>query len=202
MAIAAVGFTYSRALTELAEMVAASVAPVLTTADLDRLLRYAAVADEDGNEPDAWPAWEALTAYALNERVVPATRNGYVYIVTTAGTTSSSAPTWPTTDAATVTDGTVVWTNEDTAAWTPTYSEAGLNRAALEGWQRKYGKLTAGETFSADGASFDPSRRRADIEKMIDFYRKRAGGVGSFRLSGRTSRLENWTGTSGMVANG
>lgn len=200
--VAAVGFSYSQALTELSDMVQASVAPVLTTTELGRLLRYAATGDEDGNEPDAWPGWAGLTEYALGERVVPATRNGYVYIVTTAGTSGSAAPTWPTTDAATVTDGTVVWTNEDTAAWTPTYGLAGLNRAALEGWQRKFARLTAGETFSADGASFNPEARRRDIEKMIDFYRKRAGGVGSFKLTGRTSRVEGWDDlTSELVVN-
>lgn len=199
--VIAAGFTYTQALAELSDMVAASVEPVLTTADLERLLRYAAIADEDGNEPDAWPAWAAVTAYPVGERAVPSTRNGYLYVVTTAGTSGGSAPTWPTTAAATVTDGTVVWTYEDTAPWVPTYSLAGLNRAALEGWQRKYARLTAGETFSADGASFDPAARRRDIMAMIDFYRRRAGGVGSFRLTGRTGRTETWAGAE-LVANG
>ena len=200
--VVASGYTYTDALTELQDMVQSSVEPTLTTAELGRLLRYAATKDEDGNEPDAWPSWTAATAYPLNYRVVPATRNGYVYIVTTAGTSGGSSPSFGTTIAGTTTDNTVTWTCEATAPWTPTYSLAGLQRAAFEGWQRKFAKLTAGETFSADGASFNPEARRRDIEKMIDYYRKRAGGAGSFRLTGRTSRVEGWEDlTSELVVN-
>lgn len=56
--------------------------------------------------------WAATTAYTLGQRVEPTTPNGYVYEVTTAGTTAGSEPTWPTTGigTSTVTDGTVVWT--------------------------------------------------------------------------------------------
>jgi hypothetical protein len=53
----------------------------------------------------------ATTAYVVGDYVVPATPNTYVYKCTTAGTTGSGTPTWPTTYEATVTDGTAVWTN-------------------------------------------------------------------------------------------
>ena len=49
--------------------------------------------------------WAASRAYALNATV---TASGKVYKVTTAGTSGSTAPTWPA--SGTVTDGTVVWT--------------------------------------------------------------------------------------------
>ena len=49
------------------------------------------------------------TAYVLNELRRPATANGFIYQVIQAGTSSGTAPTWPTTVGATVTDGTVVW---------------------------------------------------------------------------------------------
>lgn len=55
-------------------------------------------------------AWVASTAYSLTDVARPTTRNGYAYEVTTAGTTGSTEPTWPTTVGNTVTDGTVVWT--------------------------------------------------------------------------------------------
>lgn len=55
--------------------------------------------------------WAATTAYSLGDRVEPTTPNTYVYECTTAGTSSGSEPTWPTTPVgSTVADGTVVWT--------------------------------------------------------------------------------------------
>ncbi|TLN23838.1 hypothetical protein FDZ71_02385 [bacterium] len=51
------------------------------------------------------------TAYSLGAIVKPATANGFVYKCTTAGTSGSSVPTFPTAIGQTVTDGTAVWTN-------------------------------------------------------------------------------------------
>lgn len=199
--VAAVGYPYTDALAVLQDHVQSSVAPVLSAAELDRLLRFAATDDEDGNEPDNWPARATSTAYALNYRIVPASRNGYVYKATTAGTShASTTPSYPTTIGDTVTDGTVVWTCEATAPWTPTYSQSGLNYAAMRGWEMKFAKLTAGETFGADGASFNPETRRADIEKQINMFRRRVSG--SFRLTGRTSRLEHWNDLNSLSVNG
>lgn len=198
--VAAVGYPYPDALTALGDLLQPSVEPVISAAELTRLLVWAAVEDEDGNLPDAWPAWSATTAYALNYRVVPASRNGYLYKATTAGTSGASAPTFDTDIDDTTTDGTVVWTTEATAPWTPTYSALGLNRAALKGWEMKYAKLTAGETFSADGASFNPETRRADIETQIARFRRMTAG--SFRLTGRTSRIENWDSVGSLSVNG
>jgi hypothetical protein len=55
-------------------------------------------------------SWPVSTAISLNTVVFPSPLNGYVYKCTTAGTTGSTQPTWPTTAGNTVTDGTVVWT--------------------------------------------------------------------------------------------
>jgi len=62
------------------------------------------------------PAWAASTVYAVGAMAVPATDNGYTYTSTVAGTSSTAAPTWPTTIGATVTDGTVTWTCSGTAS--------------------------------------------------------------------------------------
>ena len=50
------------------------------------------------------------TAVTAGETTVPATMNGHMYRCTTPGPTGSAEPTWPTTSAGTVTDGTAVWT--------------------------------------------------------------------------------------------
>lgn len=54
--------------------------------------------------------WTTITPYVLGNRVEPITPNGFVYEVTTAGTTAVSEPTFPTSVGSTVVDGTVVWT--------------------------------------------------------------------------------------------
>jgi hypothetical protein len=54
--------------------------------------------------------WAASHPYILNDMVVATTANGLnnLYVCTTAGTSGSSAPTWP--DTGTVTDNGAVWT--------------------------------------------------------------------------------------------
>lgn len=73
----------------------------------------------DPNQPDGiykimkGTAWAVATVYALGVFVVPTAglENGFRYECTTAGTShASTQPTWPTTEGATVTDNTVVWT--------------------------------------------------------------------------------------------
>lgn len=54
--------------------------------------------------------WVKETAYSLGNYVWPTTFNGYRYQCTTAGTSGSSEPTWPTTIGETVADGTAIWT--------------------------------------------------------------------------------------------
>lgn len=54
--------------------------------------------------------WVATTAATLGTLKKPTVSNGHYYRATTGGTTGGTQPTWPTTANATVTDGTVVWT--------------------------------------------------------------------------------------------
>jgi len=53
--------------------------------------------------------WAANTAYSVGDIVRPTTPNGYKYKCTVAGTSGATEPTWPTSPAATVTDGSVTW---------------------------------------------------------------------------------------------
>jgi hypothetical protein len=54
-------------------------------------------------------AWLASTAYLAGEYVQPTRLNGHLYRCATPGTTSATEPTWPLTENATVTDGSVTW---------------------------------------------------------------------------------------------
>jgi len=75
------------------------------------------------------PSRANSTAYSLGDLVIPAVSNDYTYKCTVAGTTASSAPTWPTSTGDTVVDGTVTWKNMGveligfrlTPAYTPTF---------------------------------------------------------------------------------
>ena len=53
--------------------------------------------------------WASSTAYAIGSRRRPTSLNGYHYRVIVGGTSGASQPTWPTTEGATVADGTVTW---------------------------------------------------------------------------------------------
>lgn len=58
--------------------------------------------------------WVASTAYSLNDIVksTSATKNGYYFKCTTAGTSGTAEPTWDTTIGNTTNDNTAVWTNQ------------------------------------------------------------------------------------------
>lgn len=58
--------------------------------------------------------WAGTTAFALGDKIVD---GGHLYVVTVAGTTGGSEPTWPT-DGSTVVDGTVTWDDLGTTTLT------------------------------------------------------------------------------------
>lgn len=77
--------------------------------------------------------WQASHAYASGEIVKPITSNSRTYRCIVAGTSNSSAPTWPTTDQATVTDGGVTWRCTSTTkntSWA-TYTNNGTTYPAV-----------------------------------------------------------------------
>lgn len=55
-------------------------------------------------------SWQPGREFALNEYVRPSGANGFAFKATTAGQSASTEPRWPTTLAATVTDGSITWT--------------------------------------------------------------------------------------------
>ncbi len=100
------------------------VAPTLPTSPLSFALVVA-----------AYGSWTASTAVATTgELVSPTTPNGHFYELTTAGTTGTTEPVWPTAPGATVTDGTAVWTEASSlrvAGTLPEVSGGGYARATL-----------------------------------------------------------------------
>ena len=60
----------------------------------------------------AYTAWAASTGFAVGDvrRATTSQNSGLVFECTTAGTSGSSEPTWPTDIGSTITDNTVVWT--------------------------------------------------------------------------------------------
>ena len=83
----------------------------------------------------AYGKWAASTAYGTTgELVSPSTVNGHFYALTTAGTSGTTEPVWPTAPGATVTDGTCVWTEQaaaQVAGTLPEVSGGGYARATM-----------------------------------------------------------------------
>lgn len=88
--------------------------------------------------------WNSNTAYAAGDTVEA---NGYLYKCTTAGTSGTSSPDFPTTEGGTVTDGTAVWTEEE--AYPPVINSGTLNfdsTGALTSWTDAGGDTQSAST--------------------------------------------------------
>jgi hypothetical protein len=98
------------------------------------------------------------TAVTSGQTTVPASLNGHMYRCSTAGTTGSGEPTWPTTSAGTVTDGTAVWTEmtpdfqaNNTHVTGNECSYTGYARVALSGLM---GSASAGSAANTSAVPF------------------------------------------------
>lgn len=151
--------TVSAARARLERMLQWQQEPTLTSSEIDDLLAYAAMFDDDGVEPDTYTEWTASTVLAANAYRTPVVRNGYVYRVTVGGTTGANSPAWPTTINATVVDGSVTWRCHAAAPWTPTFN---LRAAAAEGWSWKAGKVAA----SFDAEAGEAKAQRSQVFDM------------------------------------
>jgi hypothetical protein len=92
------------------------------------------------------------TAYAVGDRVTPASPNGFAYECTTAGTShATTEPTWPLIVGKTVTDGTVVWKCAGTLADRDYLLDTSGYTAVMEVRQGDYDGETQLEASTADG---------------------------------------------------
>lgn len=65
-----------------------------------------------------WPeTWASVTAFLTGDIVKAITYASKTYLVTTAGTTGTDEPTWPTSEGSTVSSGTCTFTVKDTKTY-------------------------------------------------------------------------------------
>lgn len=151
--------------TRLETLCQSATEPTLSSPELDTLVKQAKRADSEGRR--FYPAWQATRAYAVGDLVVPTTRNAHVYECTAAGTSGASQPSFPTTQNATVADGTVNWQEVGDDDWVPTYD---LNAAAAEGWRLKAGKVVPLYTASAGASRFERAQIYAHCIQQANVY--------------------------------
>ena len=100
-------------------------------------------------EMNAYPKWSANTAVTLG--TIYAGDTSYAVQVTTAGTTGSSSPTWPTTPGGTVTSGTAVFTTLATPArYDPLIYIFSPQHASIKDNYVEYGPYVASETTAGN----------------------------------------------------
>lgn len=91
-----------------------TVLPDTTLRDLieraSRMFDLACGVEPEYFEPALYPIWESLHTYIVGDIVTPTTANSHKYRVTTAGLSGATEPTFPTGSGATVTNGSVVFT--------------------------------------------------------------------------------------------
>jgi hypothetical protein len=91
--------------------------------------------------------WQPTTNYNVGQQIL--VLNGttlYTEVATAGGKSAGTAPTWPTTAGATVTDGTVTWTGQGATTVTPTAWAANHNYTTLD-------TFVSGTLVGANGTS-------------------------------------------------
>lgn len=112
--------------------------------------------------PDQISAWVATTAYTAGKFTRPSVSSLFRFECTTTGTSGSTEPTWPTTLAGTVTDGTAVWTARavrELPAMVSSWCYAEVLRA-LSSLSRPYGQTS----YEVEGVSESYSVTQVDRE--------------------------------------
>lgn len=122
---------------------------------------------------DSWGTARAnSTAYALGDVFRPATINGYLYVVSVAGTTAAAPPTFPTTVGLTVADGTATITN------------VGKGIIVCDGTDVTQATFTAGPFRYGVISDRTPGTAATQpLVGLIDFVTDQTGGGGTFTLT-------------------
>jgi hypothetical protein len=164
----------SQFLYELKKLVAWDEEPQLDDDDLDLIFSQSRVKDRGGYNVERTQVWEPNTYYDVGDVIVPTSFGIYdvnrpdehSYIVTSAGTSGATEPTWD----LTVSDGSAAWERHEAAYWTPTYN---LDYAAYLGWRQKAAKAASRITFTSEGATFQREQYIANCLTMQRMYAAR-----------------------------
>lgn len=131
--------------------------------------------------------WLATHTYATSTYVLPTTYNGRIYKVTAGGggNSAGSEPAWPTTNAGTVVDGALTWTEQSVAMDGGTFSElTGSNysrKAITFAAATAIGGTSTGSTAKNSGAvTFDAAS--ANWVPTLGFYVADASSAGNALL--------------------
>lgn len=147
--------------------------PTLNT-NLGGRLTMDIIAKNNTNTAPTWSDWAATTAYDVGDIVVPTTAvlsetyDGFYYVCSTAGTSGSVEPVWPTTVNDTIADGTVVWTAYRGA-------ELGCGIRIRNETGSPYGHFRVGMQIQDDLSGVNPNR-------MVNGLVIRTGGANGIRM--------------------
>lgn len=104
------------------------------------------------------PVWAATSSYSLGQYAIPTTfasingQQGKIFKCTTSGTSSSSQPTWTTTEGGTNSDGSVTWTEASLLFQAGTFTGA-----EVSGNNYSRVSVTANSTNFPNASSAEPA---------------------------------------------
>lgn len=140
---------------EFLSLCPADVCPMLTEPEITTILAGTKRAS----------VWQASHAYGTGDIVIPTSRTGHRYIVTTGGTSGATEPSWSKERDATVVGGTVTW-EENGYDWNGILWD--ITGAARKGWLLKASKASptadtvVGEMQIKSSQLFDHCRAQAE----------------------------------------
>uniref|UniRef100_A0A6M3JEG3 Putative tail protein n=1 Tax=viral metagenome TaxID=1070528 RepID=A0A6M3JEG3_9ZZZZ len=163
-------------------------------------------------QKDIEDIWVAETAYEEDDVVRPtglSAFTGYTYICTTAGTSDTTEPTWPTDEDDTVADGTAVWTRQNTLDYS-NYPMLPLHDWDItpDGYLRLNYTYTAGRklmvvgikplAFSGSGAAEtialdSPFTYTLSAQAALYLCQQRTGSAPSQDVARWQERAQHWT---------